>query len=518
MKFGIEDKMKKNLKLLYRRYNQLGIDNSIYTVQRQYTMIQIYREFKERNVDIEKRIAEIEFMSKYSTEQPLQKLLSDSYMVQPKSVFLRMYYIGLIAQSVPESVYIRWGCSAETIIEISVAIAMYYNILQAYSFKKTEMTGTEKKYLLGRTDFYFGIDEIKLVRGKTLDVEFDKYISLFAKDVESIDEGTNIGLFRDGTDLFIICIEDFLDYIIFEIENLLRKEFRGNEYNEFTTKKGAYFEELVHSVTQLYFEKTYHTLYYYPNKEQRIEVDVVATNRNELVVLECKSGTFNLNGITEDEILKLKLKSKTVKAYSSLNRVAEYMTTNKEYMFEGEGGRISGEVKSPCFVHVTMYPMDFISSNLHVIFPDYLKDTNNPILSISLEHLFAIIIESKRNNRDIFEYWRQRIIDIQEHPKMTFDNNELDLYYEIVNSDKGSMLSLIKENGIFERLSPNAIIASSFHNEFGEEFRPAKEYINALDEYLFLVILEKGKAMYGINKRYLKNIVSFLRIDEVYAE
>ena len=49
------------------------------------------------------------------------------------------------------------------------------------------------------------------------------------------------------------------------------------------------------------------------------------------------------------------------------------------------------------------------------------------------------------------------------------NNNELDLYYEIINEDKNTMLSEMKRQGILDQLSPNSSIFSTFHNEFGEE-------------------------------------------------
>ncbi len=155
--------------------------------------------------------------------------------------------------------------------------------------------------------------------------------------------------------------------------------------------------------------------------------------------------------------------------------------------------------------------MDFIASNVHVMFPEYLEE-RSPILSLSIEHLLAMMLDARTKNKDIFEYWRKRKKDIQEHSGIYFDNNELDLYYEIVNEDKNTMLAELKRQGIIEQLNPNTKIISSFHNEYGEEVRPAKEMLNTLDLYLLMSILERGKTWFGINKRYLKNMEEYLQI------
>lgn len=158
-----------------------------------------------------------------------------------------------------------------------------------------------------------------------------------------------------------------------------------------------------------------------------------------------------------------------------------------------------------------MYPMDFIASNMHVMFPEYLEE-RNPILSLSIEHLLAMMLDAKSKNKDIFDYWKKRKKDIQTYSGICFDNNELDLYYEIVNEDNNTMLAELKRQGIIDQLNPNAKLISSFHNEYGEEVRPAKEMIKTLDICLLMNIFERGKSMFGINKRYLKNMKEYMQI------
>ena len=74
------------------------------------------------------------------------------------------------------------------------------------------------------------------------------------------------------------------------------------------------------------------------------------------------------------------------------------------------------------------------------------------------------------------------------------------------------MLAEIKRQGILEQLAPNAKIMSSFHNEFGEEIRPAQVMLKTLDSFLLTGILKKGKSWFNINRRYLKNLEEYLLI------
>lgn len=501
------------LERIYKRYNQFEEYYGDYTVKNQYTMIRILKETQTNNFDIDKRIKEYEIDGLLDVQKDYQGLAFDSENIQPKSIILRVHYLELIASSIPESFYERTGIDGTIIVELSLAIAFYYLGLQTFKFSGMEITDTEKKNILGRADFYIGLPELQKVRGKTTTEEFEKYISFFARDIYELSDIEKIGLFLDGEKLFIICIEEFLDYMIFKLEKLFKENAVEKEDSVYRDEKGAAFEEVVYGITKNFVQENYHTLFYYPNNKQKIEIDVLLKDADNLAVLECKSGTFDPFGVDKDDVLKLQIHNKTGKAYKSLKNVSKYLKNADEYCFKCGDKKIIGNAIDPIFIHVAMYPMDFISSNVHTLFPKYLDNTDNPILTISLEHLFAMMLDAKKNGKDIFKYWEKRKRDILEHPGIQFDNNELDLYYEIINEDKNTMLSELKRQGILDQLSPNGRIFSSFHNEFGEESRPATKMIQTLDCYLMLGIFEKGKSWFGINKRYLKNLEDFLRMD-----
>lgn len=499
------------LEVIYKRYNQFGDLYSATTVPNQYIMIQIYKEAKHYPIDIEQRIIDKEIHRMRECVGQFQELPVDSEFVQPKSIFLRIYILNIIASSIPETFYKRIIYNATSIVEISISIALYYLGLQAYKYSGKEITDTEKKNIIGRTDFYFTLEELKKVRGKTTGEELKRYLELFAQDIADISEERQIGLFMDEENPFIICIEEFLDYVIFSLEDYFKCNASEQEYSEYTDAKGEAFEEMVFKMTKELIQESFHTLYYHPNKKQKMEIDVLFRDKDNIAVLECKSGTFNTVGLDRDELIKLRIHNKTKKAYKTLKAVTEYLERTEEYNFESKNQKIVGHTDNPVCIHISMYPMDFIASNMHVMFPEYLEE-RNPILSLSIEHLLAMMLDAKSKNKDIFDYWKKRKKDIQTYSGICFDNNELDLYYEIVNEDNNTMLAELKRQGIIDQLNPNAKLISSFHNEYGEEVRPAKEMIKTLDICLLMNIFERGKSMFGINKRYLKNMKEYLQI------
>lgn len=213
------------------------------------------------------------------------------------------------------------------------------------------------------------------------------------------------------------------------------------------------------------------------------------------------------NNTDNDDTLSLKIKNKTYKAYKTLQKASEYLEKIDKYTFKCGKAIIEGNDHKPICVHVSMYSMDFIASNVHVLLPAVLNE-RNPILSISIEHLFAILSDCKLNNRDIFMYWRNRIDIIRKYPKKYFDNNELNLYYEVITPN--FMLNEFINAGLIDNLKAYGHIISSFHNEYGEETRPAKMMLDVLDSNLLNMIIENGKNWFGINKRYLKSLYSYL--------
>ena len=496
------------LEFIYKRYNQFGDFYHVINVPNQYIMVQMYRKAKHYPANIEQRIIDEDIKRMCTSAEQLQKLQADSEFVQPKSIFLRINILDIVASSIPETFYKQISYSATSIVEISLAIALYYLVLQTYMFSGIEITDTEQKNLIGRTDFYFTLQELKKVRGKTTKEELNRYIEIFAIDIADISVEKQIGLFLDDGIPFIICIAEFLDYMIFHLEDYFRNNASKQEYSQYTATKGETFEEMVYGMTKGLVQESYHTLYYYPNKTQKMEIDVLFKDRDNVAVLECKSGTLNMAGLDSDDLIKLQIQNKTKKAYRTLTAVTEYMENTEQYSFECKTQKITGHADNPVCLHISMYPMDFIASNVHVMFPEYLEE-KSPILSLSIEHLLAMMLDAKKTNRNIFDYWKERKRDIQEHPGIYFDNNELDLYYEIVNEDKNTMLREMKRQGILDQINPNARIISTFHNEYGEEVRPANDMLETLDMFLFKNILEKGKSWFGINKRYLQNMEEY---------
>lgn len=501
--------MSVELRELYKRYNQIGEYRDAFTVPNQHVMMQFYKKAFLTPPVMNKKIIELSMLDTADKMAAFQELKHLSEFIQPKSILMRIDYLGIVAGAIPDSFYLKMGIEPKSIIEISLAITLYYLGLENYAFGNRAITKTQKRNILQSEDFTIALEDICLVRGKTTKDEFNKYMELFSKDANYIKEKDSVGLYRDNNRYFILCVDEFLDYVIIQLESFFLDMATKEERNHYSDSKGAEFEKFVIDIVKLFYGEVYHTVFYVYN-EKKMELDAVVRKDDDLLVLECKSGTFNISNIEKDDVLKLKIKNGTKKAFETLGFVTRYLEENGTYSFKCKEDTITGSVKEPICIHVSMYPMDFISSSVHTIFPDYLEE-NNPILSISLEHLFAMMLDARRNGKDVFQYWKKRKEYIKKYPSMRFDNNELDLYYEIINEEKDTMLSKIRKQGWLDSMDPHGTIMSTFHNQFGQETRPSKMMLMDLDCLKLNGIIQNGKSWYGINKRYLASFADYVR-------
>lgn len=502
--------MSDELELLYDRYNQFSYFE--YTICNPNTMIKILREGAFDEAVLEEKIVEYEIKKRFQEDPSLyQEMVEDKNFVQPKSIMIRIHYFNLIIDSLPDSFFEGLDIGREMIKHITISIVMYYIGLEVYKFGPLQMHNEAYRKIIGRGDFYFTLNEFKMVCGKVTESDFEKYMGLFARDIEEIQDDSIERLYLKNGIPFVLRIVDFLDYIIYAMERTFKKSVVEEEFSRYTNLKGRAFETLAYDVIEGFFDEVYHTLYYYPKNVEKVELDIVIREKEKLAILECKSGTLWFDEAIDNAAVKGIVKNGVKKAYKSLRKVADYCAEEKEYSIHSEKGILSGIDEKPICVHVSMYPLDFISSNIHTIFPEYIQNQTNPILTISFEQLCAILLDLRRRDKNLFSYWEQRIDDIKNYPDIQFDNNELDLYYELINDD--TMLSQLKKSGILNNLAPNAKIVSSFHNEYGYEERPALVMIKKLEWALQETIIDNGKKWFGINKRYLKNLKELLEID-----
>jgi len=464
---------------------------------------------------LEEKIREYEICEKISHGfNDFHELVEGKNFVQPKSVVIRLYYLDLILNSLPEYFYRDLRICKEEIMSMTVAVVMYYMGLNVYKYGKVPITATMRRNIVGREDCYFGLQEMQKVCGKISAETYSRYLDIFARDINKIKEQDSVKLYMYDEKPFILCMTDYLDYVMHEIERLFKEQYLEKEYSKYMNIKGNAFEELVFNVIKPFFEECYHTLYYYPGHKEKIELDIVTRNNREMAIIECKSGTIWFEQAVDDAAVKGTIKNSVKKAYKSLLKVAEHCAEEKGYCFENEDIKLWGTNEMPICMHVSMYPLDFIASNIHTLFPEYIVNKKNPVLSISFEHLCAILLDLREKDKSIFEYWKKRRTDILKYPEVRFDNNELDLYYELIMDSRDSMLTQIKEQGILDMMAPNVSILSTFRNENGYEERPAFSMLKHLDSIWIANIFAYGKSWMGLNKRYLKNLEEAMEIKE----
>ncbi len=492
-----------DVEYLYKRFN--GYVGGNYVIQSANSLIKAFLEDVKNPKALDDRIIDLEAKSRLNNPEKLGLRL-DKDFVQPKSIFLRLIYLDLVSKSLPESFFSELNITPLSILQITTSILLYYTELDVKTVIGKPMTSSQNKYLLRREDYCFGLEELKVVCWEIDQKSFDRYVNLFVCDVSNITEDSKEAFYRYKGNLFILAREEFVDYILIQIEKLFFKVNDEQAISKYMNNKGFGFEDIVYHILKSLNVDSLHGLYYYPSKDKNSELDIVIKGKDCLAIVECKSGTINLSDSSSDDEVKNRIKTKTKKAHQTLYAAAKYFANSDHYELKNKDKRIvmEGECRSPVLLNVSMYPLDFISSNLHTIIPEYIEGTKNPVITISFEHLFAIILESYRNDRDYLEYFKRRKEYISKYPEMRFENNELDLYYELAGGGKDTMLAELERQGLLDQILPSAKLIGSYHDEFGNENRPARRMTDELDKYLLGFLIAIGKKAFGLNKRYLR--------------
>ncbi|EAE6666466.1 hypothetical protein BGM62_15655 [Listeria monocytogenes] len=155
-----------------------------------------------------------------------------------------------------------------------------------------------------------------------------------------------------------------------------------------------------------------------------------------------------------------------------------------------------------------MYPIDSLSSNIHVLDEKYIGINRNPKITMSFEHFMAILLEcSNTDSISITQYLKKRKEYILEKPKISMDINELDLYAQIANINGKSLLTESFEKKLLDSFSDDVKIVTSFKDENGDEYRPAYNMIKSLDSILLVWVFD---VKFGLNKRYLSYLERYI--------
>lgn len=133
------------------------------------------------------------------------------------------------------------------------------------------------------------------------------------------------GFYKNGNQYFILRIEEFLEYTLIKTEGLFKNSCTNQEFSEYLRKKGFCFEELVFSQLKVFYKNAAHSVYYYPQKNKKAEIDILLPQENYLIIIECKSGTIDLKSASSDEEVRKKIDNKVKKAYNTLENANNYV-------------------------------------------------------------------------------------------------------------------------------------------------------------------------------------------------
>ncbi len=165
------------------------------------TALQILQEGAIDKTDLENKIKRydlIEFQKRRNADY--QELVSEFMAEQPKSKLLTFMYVDLIVAALPNSFFEKLNLEGKRLIQITLSIIFYNLFLQAYIYGEKPISTTQRKWLLGRDDFYLGIDEIKKVCWQIEKKDFEIFCEKYAFDLgnKKISELKGEKFYRNG--------------------------------------------------------------------------------------------------------------------------------------------------------------------------------------------------------------------------------------------------------------------------------------------------------------------------------
>lgn len=504
--------MEKYLEDVYYKYNDYEKTGMIFHNK---TALKILKEGFFNKEELDEKI--IKYESKEFKKEKLENyetLKYDLEFEQPRSMMILLLYIDIVLDSIEDIFFEKIDFEINKIKKIIISIVLYILSLQIYKFSDTSLSKTAKKNLFGRKDFFIGLKELKMVCWDIQQKDFDKFKKLFAFDIdEDVESFKNQELFKKDELLFILSIYEFVEYVLFQIELLYKENCTIQEFSKYQNKKGVKFEEVVYDFLSPCFKKIVHSIYYYPTRDKEAEIDILVQDDEFLMIVECKSGTIDLRKTLNDNQIKKVIDNKVKKAYKTLENANKYILNNDIYKFSNQDDTIEGNSKDieVICIHLSMYPINSLSSNIHALDENYIKESTNPKLTISFEHFLAILSDCYSREVSINEYFKRRKNFVLEHPQIKCDNNEIDLYYQIMNICQKSMLSEFIEKRSFDLFNKNVQTITTFTDGFGEEFRPSYNMIKQLDTALLISMLQAPKSQTGLNKKYISSLKKFFQ-------
>lgn len=497
--------MFKRYEQIYSRYN--GINVLDYFEISYKTVLHLLKDNSLNEFNFGSRVDEIvrmEIQDKYLEFDELSSLMS---FPQPNSFMINLMTFLTIIEAIDDSFFIKINITRETISRIAIATLLYLLSLQTFKYGEILIPKKSKENLFKNTNFLIGIEEIKKIYFEVSNEQFNVFLELFSNNLnENIEKLLDKKIIRVENAFFTISINDFLKFLSIKIESMYKENVTTQEYSRYQNRKGKYFEDQVFELSKIFFPNIYQSVCYNPNKSKEAEIDVLIKDKENLIIVECKSGTINLENINKDEEILLKIKNKLKKAYITLKHASDYLGSNSDFLFKNNHNEIFGFSKDykPIFIHISMYPFDSVSSNLHTLSYDFINN-DIPIISLSFEHYLCILHDCYLFNESFTDYLQKRMRIIKDKPNLILDTNELDLYYQLKPRSKKSMLQEALDNDFFATVSSDVKIFTSFHDLNGNEFRPAKNMINKIDVFLLDIFLHNKLV---INKKYINSFLS----------
>lgn len=348
---------------------------------------------------------------------------------------------------------IIFGISILDIINITYLIILRLNTYNIYNVYKERIVKKNIIKVFGTKDptCWFSAENINIFNKNIKLESIKKYFELFSINIEAIsEEKDTIKIIKENDNYTLIYFEEFCTYIFNECERLIITYFKnleGNKLNSYYEKRGKSFEKYVRFILENRYNKIIKNAKYIDNISRKMELDNLIIKDDICLNFECKSSKFDIYDCNTDNETIETIKKAFGRGYYSINTFHETIEKNRsiiELEIENKKRKINLGDKKVISFNVTLYPVEFLSTSIHFLNEELIKNISTFPITINIIDLCSIFGIC---NYKGFEYYaKERFFSINCIKKLKIDYDEIEAFGFILDRNTDTY-KIIKELG-----------------------------------------------------------------------
>lgn len=377
-----------------------------------------------------------------------KKILNITY-----SFYTNLDRIKILEKSISESLAIKiFGISIFDIYNITALIILRVLLYNDYIYYY-KMTSNERLSFFGsvRPKCSFTAEELHKLNS---DIDINKintYLDLFSINLDEISKVEDTKRIINNKNRYVVMFMNefctfLFNYCEFCIIDYLFKTDH-NKLDDYYDKRGSVFEEYVKNILNIIFSNVLSNAVYIDDKSRKMEIDNLIIEEDVCYNFECKSSNFNIYDLTSSSEVLKKLRKSFGRGYFSIDTFHKTIKNKKEILkleINNQQKEYNLKGKEIVSFNVTMYPIDFLSTSIHLFDEESNKNIDTFPITINILDLHSIILACSIDKNVFKRYSIERFYSINEMDKLKIDCDEIDAFGYVLDKTLRNGYQMLK--------------------------------------------------------------------------